>query len=54
MVETLTKEEVKDVVAEKKYFVCIFLNNEGECLVEKKECPQDKGEKCKQVEDAFQ
>jgi len=53
MVETLTKKEVN---VEKKYFVCIYLNNEEECLVEKKKCPQDKSknEKCKQVEDAFQ
>jgi len=49
---TALKEGV--VVKEKKYFVCIYLNDEGECLVEKKKCPQDKGEKCKQVEDAFQ
>jgi len=51
---TALKEEV--VVKEKKYFVCIYLNNEEECLVEKKKCPQDKSknEKCKQVEDAFQ
>ena len=47
------KEEVV-VKEEKKYFFCIFLGDEKQCLVEKKECPQDKKEKCKQVEDAFQ
>lgn len=46
------KEEVG--VEKKKYFFCVFLNDDGYCLVEKKECPQDKGEKCKEVEDAFQ
>ena len=47
------KEEVI-VKEEKKYFVCIFLDDDKQCLVEKKECPQDKKEKCKQVEDLFQ
>ena len=42
------------VKEEKKYFVCIFLDDDKQCLVEKKECPQDKKEKCKQVEDLFQ
>ena len=48
-------EEEKTTVGNvNKYFVCIFLGDEGDCLVEKKKCPQDKCEKHKQVEDIFQ
>ena len=50
---TLKEEAV--VKEEKKYFVCIFLDDSGQCLSEKRQCPKDrKDKKCIEVEDILQ
>lgn len=49
------QEEKLIVEGERKYFVCIFLNDDGQCLAKKHKCSQDrKDEKCRQVEDTLQ
>ena len=50
---TALTEEV--VVEEKEIFFCIFLDDKGQCLSEKRQCPKDRKEKkCQEVEDNFQ
>ena len=50
-----TLEEEVIVSKEKKLFFCIFLDDNGQCLSEKKQCPKDrKDKKCQCVEDMLQ